>query len=76
MIGSSVNYEVDDDNCIWEVEYTSNKTEYVNISSSKGVCGISLDMDFDLIGETFKLRASNLNNKVIFEKDIMVVGFI
>ena len=33
-------------------------------------------MDFDLIGETFKLRASNLNNKVIFEKDIMVVGFI
>lgn len=76
MIASSVSYKVDDNSCVWEVEYTSNKTDYVDISSNEGICKITLDMDFDLIGETFKLRASSLDNTVIFEKDIMVVGFI
>lgn len=76
MIGSSVSYNIDDNNCVWKVEYTSNKTDYVDIFSNEGVCKIVLDMDFDLIGETFKLRASSLDDTVIFEKDITVVGFI
>lgn len=76
MISSSATYKANSNTCIWQVEYTSNKSNYVKINSDKGTCEISLDMDFDLIGETFTLRALSLNNKVIFKKDITVVGFI
>lgn len=76
MIASSISYSVDDKECIWEVEYISDKTDYVDVISNEGVCKITLDMDFDLIGETFKLRALGLDNTIILEKDIIVVGFI
>ena len=76
MIGSSTTYKVNNDECMWIVEYTSNSSDYVKIEANKGICKISLDMDFNLIGETFKLKALSLNNRVIFEKDITVVGFI
>ena len=76
MISSSATYKANSNTCIWQVEYTSNKSNYVKINSDKGTCEISLDMDFDLIGETFTLIALSLNNKVIFKKDITVVGFI
>jgi len=76
MIASSRTYTVDFDDCTWEVEYLSSSNNYVKVSADKGICEISLDMDFDLIGEVFKLKALSLNDVVIFEKDITVVGFM
>lgn len=76
VIGSSTVYKVNDSECKWEVEYTSGKSDYLNISTDKETCQISLSMDFDLIGETFKLKALSLNNEVIFEKSITIVSFI
>lgn len=76
MIASSSSYKVDTNECVWEIEYTSNKNNYVNIAPNNNVCKISLDMDFELIGETFKLRALSLDGNVILEKNITVVGFI
>lgn len=76
MISSNTTYEIEEQDCTWEIEYLSDKSDYVKISSKNGVCIISIDMDFDLIGETFKVYALNLNNNVIFEKHITVVGFI
>ena len=75
-LASSATYSVDNDNCTWEVEYISNLNGYVKISPNKGTCEITVDMNFDLLGEVFKLRALSLNNKVIFEKDITIVDFI
>ena len=76
MIASSRTYTVDLDECTWEVEYTSDINNYVKVSADKGICEISLDMDFDLIGEVFKLKALSLDDAVIFERNITVVGFV
>lgn len=76
MLASNISYTVDVNKCSWEVEYTSAKNGYVDITPNNNVCKISLDMDFDLVGETFKLRALSLDGSVILEKDITVVGFI
>ena len=72
MIASSRTYTVDFDDCTWEVEYLSSSNNYVKVSADKGICEISLDMDFDLIGEVFKLKAlskmlncgANINNDI------------
>ena len=74
MIGSSLSYNIE--NCTWHIEYTSNKSDYINISNKEGSCTISVDMDFDLIGETFNLKALDLEGNVISVKDIIVVGFM
>ena len=76
IIGSSVTYRVDSDECVWEVEYTSSSTNYVNIITDKGICRVAVDMNFNLIGETFKLKALSLNDDVIFEKDVTIIDFI
>lgn len=75
-IGSSATYRVDTDECTWEVEYTSNSNDYVSILTDEGICKITLDMNFNLIGETFKLKALSLDNNIIFEKNITIVDFI
>ena len=75
-LASSATYSVDTENCTWKVEYTSKLSDYVKVSVDRGTCEITIDMNFNLIGETFKLKALSLNNKVIFKKDITVVGFI
>lgn len=76
VVGSSITYEVDIDECKWQVEYVSDKDSYVNISTVDSKCKVSLDMNFDLIGEKFKLKALSLNDEVVFEKNITVVSFI
>ena len=75
-LASSATYSVDTENCTWKVEYTSKLSDYVKVSVDRGTCEITIDMNFNLIGETFKLKALSLNNKVIFEKDITIVDFI
>lgn len=74
MIGSNLSYNMR--NCTWNIEYTSNKRDYVKVSNKEGNCTVSVDMDFDLIGETFKLRALDFDGDVVLIKDITVVGFI
>ena len=76
VVGSSITYEVDIDECKWQVEYVSDKDSYVNISTVDSKCKVSLDMNFDLVGEKFKLKALSLNDEVVFEKNITVVSFI
>ena len=76
VVGSSITYEVDIDECKWQVEYMSSKDSYVNISTVDSKCKVSLGMNFDLVGEKFKLKALSLNDEVIFEKNITVVSFI
>lgn len=75
MIGSNLSYNVEND-CSWEIEYTSSNKDYINISTDNKTCEISVEFDFDLIGETFTLKALSLNNEIVFKKDITVVGFI
>ena len=76
MVASTGIYRVDTDECIWEIEYISDKKDYINITQDKGVCKILSEMNFDLVGERFKLRALSIDNNVIFEKDITIVSFI
>ena len=76
VVGSSITYEVDIDECKWQVEYMSDKESYVNVSTVDKRCKVLLDMNFDLVGEKFKLKALRLNDEVIFEKNITVVSFI
>ena len=76
MIGSSLSYNLDVDVYNWEVEYISDNSDYINILANNGDCSISIGMDFDLVGEIFKLRALSLDNEVILEKSITVIGFI
>ena len=76
VVGSSITYEVDIDECKWQVEYMSDKDSYVNVSTVDKRCKVLLDMNFDLVGEKFKLKALSLNDEVIFEKNITVVSFI
>ena len=75
-IGSNATYRVDSDGCTWDIEYTSNFSDYVDLSANNGVCKVAIDMNFDLIGETFKLKALSLDSEVIFEKNITIVDFI
>ena len=74
MIGSNLSYNMR--NCTWNIEYTSNKRDYVKVSNKEGSCTVSVDMDFDLIGETFKLKALDFDGVVVSVKDITVVGFM
>ena len=76
VVGSSITYEVDIDECKWQVEYMSDKDSYVNVSTVDKRCKVLLDMNFDLVGEKFKLKALSLNDEVVFEKNITVVSFI
>lgn len=74
MIGSNLSYSVE--GCTWYIEYTSDKVDYLNISNKEGNYTISIDMDFDLIGQTFKLKALDFDGNVTSIKDVTVVGFI
>ena len=76
MIGTSRTYGVEDDACKWEIKYLSDNSDYVNMYIDNGKCVISVDMDFDLVGEVFELRALSLEDEVILKRDITVVGFI
>ena len=76
VVGSNVSYNVEASECVWELQYTSDKNNYVKITPNNNICKIHLDMDFDLVGETFKLRALGLDGSTILEKDITVVSFI
>ena len=48
----------------------------MDVSINDGLCKLALEMDFELIGETFKLTAANIDGDVIFERNITVVGFM
>lgn len=74
MIGSNLSYSME--GCTWYIEYTSDKVDYLNISNKEGNYTISIDMDFDLIGQTFKLKALDFDGNVTSIKDVTVVGFI
>ena len=77
MLGSNRVYDAKDINCTWNLEYLTSSTGYVNvISNSKGQLNISIDMNFDLIGETFKLTALSLDGDILSEKNVTIVGFM
>ena len=76
LIGSSKTYDTGDDSYIWNIEYLSDITDFVDVSINDGLCKLALEMDFELIGETFKLTAANIDGDVIFERNITVVGFM
>jgi len=75
LVGSSKVYSIDEDYSMY-IDYTSSAKEYVQMSTNNGKCELTLDMNFDLIGETFMLIGFDIDNNVVLKKNITVVGFM